>query len=135
MNRQAQELHDWMRSQGFNAWQLDDEIHEIFSNKASDINNEGLLAQAEALVSACGVEEAKKRLCELFCINVDGFIVVKPTFRIVIKVPSDGRSSLTLAQEAMQGLDYSFIGGELQSGGAFDIVETEMIEDGTGDIT
>lgn len=41
---------------------LDEMIHEIFSSKASKVNNQGLDEQVGTLIRECGSEEAAKIL-------------------------------------------------------------------------
>jgi hypothetical protein len=54
----TQQLVDLLNSKSVTTDELDDLVHEVMSNRAAEINNNGLQAQAECLLSYYGNDTA-----------------------------------------------------------------------------
>ena len=59
-------LADWMGANGLSSEDLDDTIHDLYSDTASHINNGGIEAQAKAIIESLGdLNKAKEYIREI----------------------------------------------------------------------
>lgn len=148
----------WMKAQGLDSEDLDGACHELASNEASDINNSGIEAQADFLRLHLGTDDdVKDYLRGVYCIKKDApvpeevsenrgpTVAVDVVVRVHMKLPlivnDDGKPPTNdqygeLVGRAMSELDYDMgEGRSIELGDCrVDIVETEMLDDGTDEV-
>ena len=148
-------LTEWICAQGIDTLDIGSILHELAEKKTSEINNLGLEQQTEMLRAHLGDDEAVKNfLRQTFCIEKDAPVAeevsnllgpeatIDVVVRIRMKLPvienSDGKTAThrqyeKLVSQTVSEMEYDMGEGKSIDLGncRVDIVETEIIDDGT----
>ena len=100
----------WMKTQGLDAEQLDNDCHDLANVEATNANNDGMHGQVDFLRRHFGDDRrVKDYLRGVFCIKTDATVpssqkVVRLKVRLVFRV-DDGVD----VEEALEDMDYEFM--------------------------
>ena len=144
--KDVREFVAWARAQGLNDEDLDVLVEDLCSKTTSDINNQGMVGQAKAILDCVSLEEAKESLRSEFCISKDAPVpeevsandgptaTVNITLRLRLKLPKIG-STFDCIHEYQQMVEsavneiYYDLGPSVEvDGKSIDVVDTEILD-------